>query len=223
MTATVVREEIRVRPKVQVPVWRCQYCASGHHGSCPGAVRQEKAGRQLLWLCKCPSTGHPGLHCLECKNDRPDELDPESWRCLDRWACEGRLETRRSNSRVYQQVLAAKRSAAVRRRAKRLLHQSIEVNLDEDAAIDRLHGLLDQIHRPDKKTRAPRQPRVKTRPCECCGEPTKGGRFLPGHDARLVSALVARIRSGDQSAYAEMEQRGWTKKIPAKLRKEGAK
>lgn len=27
--------------------------------------------------------------------------------------------------------------------------------------------------------------------CLCCGEPTKGGKFLPGHDARYISATAA--------------------------------
>ena len=36
------------------------------------------------------------------------------------------------------------------------------------------------------------------RPCLCsCGGMTKGGRFLPGHDARLCSELVAQIKKGD--------------------------
>jgi len=48
--------------------------------------------------------------------------------------------------------------------------------------------------------RASEQPREGRTPrlCMCsCGDTTKGGRFLPGHDARLRSGLVAQIRKGD--------------------------
>lgn len=48
--------------------------------------------------------------------------------------------------------------------------------------------------------------------CECgCGEYTRGGRFLPGHDAKLKSALLARARAGDTEAQAELERRGWAR------------
>ena len=33
---------------------------------------------------------------------------------------------------------------------------------------------------------ATKTPKPETK-CLCCGEPTKGGKFLPGHDARYVS------------------------------------
>jgi hypothetical protein len=43
----------------------------------------------------------------------------------------------------------------------------------------------------------PREGRTPRR-CLCsCGETTKGGAFLPGHDAKLRSELVAQIRKGD--------------------------
>lgn len=33
--------------------------------------------------------------------------------------------------------------------------------------------------------------RIRERPCACgCGEMTKGGEFKPGHDAKLLSAIV---------------------------------
>lgn len=42
--------------------------------------------------------------------------------------------------------------------------------------------------------------------CEHCGEPTKGGRFIPGHDAKLKGDL---IREGTPEATAERVIRGW--------------
>jgi len=42
--------------------------------------------------------------------------------------------------------------------------------------------------------------------CEHCGEPTKGGRFIPGHDAKLKGDL---IREATDEATAERVVRGW--------------
>jgi hypothetical protein len=48
--------------------------------------------------------------------------------------------------------------------------------------------------------------------CLCgCGVQTGGGRFLPGHDARLKSALLAAFRNGGLSADQEalVDELGW--------------
>jgi hypothetical protein len=40
--------------------------------------------------------------------------------------------------------------------------------------------------------------RGEPRPCECeCGALTKGGRFRPGHDAKLASRLLAAKRAAE--------------------------
>jgi hypothetical protein len=50
---------------------------------------------------------------------------------------------------------------------------------------------------PGRSTETPRRSRTPRR-CMCsCGGMTKGGRFLPGHDARLCSELIAQIKKGD--------------------------
>ena len=50
---------------------------------------------------------------------------------------------------------------------------------------------------PGTATETPRRSRTPRR-CMCsCGGMTKGGRFLPGHDAILRSELVAQIKKGD--------------------------
>ena len=49
----------------------------------------------------------------------------------------------------------------------------------------------------EKARTGPRRGRTPRR-CMCsCGGTTKGGRFLPGHDARLHSELMAQIKKGD--------------------------
>ena len=56
--------------------------------------------------------------------------------------------------------------------------------------------------------------------CECgCGERTGGGRFLPGHDARLKSALVTAALGGDRRSTTKLEALGWTKFLNAKREK----
>jgi hypothetical protein len=49
------------------------------------------------------------------------------------------------------------------------------------------------------------------RACACgCGEPTKGGEFRMGHDARHKSNLIKEVLAGgNEDALAEIERRGW--------------
>jgi hypothetical protein len=59
-------------------------------------------------------------------------------------------------------------------------------------------------------TAAPRRP---GRDCECaCGGTTRGGRFLPGHDAKLKGRLLRQAADGDQGARDELRRRGWEKR-----------
>ena len=61
----------------------------------------------------------------------------------------------------------------------------------------------------------------KASPCECgCGATTKGGRFLPGHDAKLKKALVDAALTGSKRATAKLEKLGWTKFLDAKREKQ---
>lgn len=50
--------------------------------------------------------------------------------------------------------------------------------------------------------------------CECgCGGNTRGGRFLPGHDAKLKSQLLAKAREGRTARSRQLAE--------ARLRKLG--
>ena len=56
--------------------------------------------------------------------------------------------------------------------------------------------------------------------CECgCGGATKGGRFLPGHDAKLKKALVEAAMNGSKRAETKLEKLGWKKFLDAKREK----
>ena len=57
----------------------------------------------------------------------------------------------------------------------------------------------------------------KTPQCECgCGANTKGGRFLPGHDAKLKKALLDSALGGSKRAANKLEKLGWKKFLDAK-------
>ena len=75
--------------------------------------------------------------------------------------------------------------------------------------------LPDSARRPAPKLRTPR---VTAGACRCCGEPTKGGQFLPGHDARYASQQVERFaaeRPADPAAWLAALQVG--PKLAAKI------
>lgn len=230
MTATTVAPASLTGKQTQPSrAWRCQFCATGHHGSCPGAVRQtRRVGEddklvEVLWLCLCTDGDHPGLHCLECKNDNPEEVNEETWACLDRYVCAGLLEKRREHNRLWQMIQASRSHGAVIRRAKRLGVESMlaGISAGDDDKIEQLRDQLDKLLQsrqgPKKKAKAG-PPRPRAGKCECCGDPTKGGRFLPGHDAKLASSLKERVQAGDVEAYEEMKSRNWLNKLPAKYR-----
>lgn len=55
--------------------------------------------------------------------------------------------------------------------------------------------------------------------CECgCGEITNGGRFRPGHDAKLKSRLIKEALAGGKRAVAKLEALGWTRFLETKRR-----
>ena len=216
-TTTAVRAASK--PK-SPPVWRCQFCARGHHRSCPRATRYN--GK--LWLCQCQAGQglHHGHYCLDCKHDRPDEL--HNWACLDEHACSVRRQQRNEANPIWRMIQRSRSHGALERKAKRFKLESLLAEVDplSDESIERVHGLIDTIANLDRtKPRKPRKsgpPKPRVGSCECCGEQTKGGRFLPGHDARLAARLVQRVAQGELAAYEELERRNWLKKIPNGLR-----
>lgn len=51
-----------------------------------------------------------------------------------------------------------------------------------------------------------------TTTCLCgCNKETRGGTFLPGHDAKYKSTLVKRALDDDAEALRLLEERGWLK------------
>lgn len=62
-----------------------------------------------------------------------------------------------------------------------------------------------------KPERRPTEGRPTEGRCEHCGEPTKGGRFVAGHDAKLKGDLIRAGKEGDVEAVAEAMFRNWYK------------
>lgn len=66
-----------------------------------------------------------------------------------------------------------------------------------------------KVKKSGGKPRVARKPKEPAK-CECgCGKLTKGGHFLPGHDARLKSRLKKSAADGNEAAKAELRKRRW--------------
>jgi hypothetical protein len=129
---------------------------------------------------------------------RPDEVNPETWSCLDKSGCEGRIAARLTQAPLWNMLQQCKVSSTNTRRSRRLVAAALKEAIGPE---------VDEFDRPI--VRPPRQPRPSAGVCECCGSPTKGGKFLPGHDARMKSRLRTAAKAGDGTAQAELNKRGW--------------
>lgn len=222
-TTTVAREAAATtngKKKKSKPVWRCQYCAQGHHRSCPRATRYNGE----LWLCQCNAGAdqHHGHYCLACKHTEPGDL--QDWSCIDVNACIARRQQRNDRNPIWRMIQAARVHGALERKAKQLGQEALlaGINPYDEEAIERMAEITDTLNHlvrdaSPKKPRKASTPKPSVGKCECCGDPTKGGRFLPGHDARLGSRLVQQVAEGSLAAYNELAERNWLKKIPKSL------
>lgn len=179
---------------VQAGLDTCGHCKSGHHLSCKGAVRVllgKKTPHGVL-RCYC-QVCEPVLRCLDCGNQFSAEVIPQLWRCIDPVSCRGRIELRLRQSRLWRMIQECKTDSALVRRNDREDRLRIRVQVGDEPA--------DRAISPGS--------RPSSGVCECCGAPTKGGKFAPGHDARLKSKLRKKSKAGDKTAYKELVERGW--------------
>lgn len=174
---------------------RCGHCRSGHCKSCRGAIRVPKtrSAPSGLVVCYCPNC-EPQLRCLECGNQFADDVNPKKWSCLDSHACRGRVQLRQQQSVLWRMIQEAKSAGARMRREDRERREAVRQGVGEE---------------PEDRV-AVRRTRPTSGNCECCGLPTKGGNFAPGHDARHKSRLKNRVKQhDDKEAYRELVERGW--------------
>jgi hypothetical protein len=123
-------------------------------------------------LCGCEKGGCElgRRRCSECGNRVTEEISDETWKCLDGDACHDTIEAKRAANPLYAELREAYRSSEM-------------AKIENNKA------------KAEKAAKAPKEPTF----CLCCGEPTKGGLFLPGHDARHVSTLVEAVTSKNQT------------------------
>lgn len=159
-----------------------------HSSLAPDAWHQRCKGghvdtRGSVTLCECPChAGKPS--CIRC-GAGDSELD-DSRSCIDVEGCVERYRDQIANNprtekyRRIQETASAERAAAASE-AKRAIAAG---------------------ERPPRRGSEPK-------PCAHCGEMTKGGTFVMGHDAKLKGILMRAGEDGDVASIVELKMRGW--------------
>lgn len=197
-----VRIPVQLRASLSQPTYlkkACGYCSVPNrtgdaHKYCKRAIR---SGDGHIMLCPCVDPAHDGpaadsIFCTECDNTNLDELDEKLFLCWDKEDCEARISKRMESNPTHQ-----------------LIHQAY---LDAD----RTKAATNQV-----RARAKNPGRPSSGKCLCCGETTGGGKFLPGHDARLVSQTAARVAAGADPlvTLAEFRELGVSDALIGKLQR----
>lgn len=157
---------------------KCGFCSNRQScEQCPGAVRgMDRGPAGKVWVCSCQCGGGETLRCLECKSNTPGEVNPVTWSCFDKNACESRRKARLAANPAYQIMDQIEEKTKMVRAAKTA----------------------------EKPARAPSAP--KSGVCLVTGEPTKGGLFKPGMDARYVSERVAEVLAKEVGVVAQRKR-----------------
>lgn len=140
-------------------------------------------GNGALVVCECECHGFRPLLCLDCG-----------------YADHTRGEQVDLTTRTCYDAEACRDRVATRRATSPVLRMIADT-------IERA------LNAPPPPAARPSRPRPRSAGfCEHCGEPTRGGRFKAGHDAKLKGELMRAVQSGDAAARAEQSIRGWTGK-----------
>lgn len=192
----VHRIPIHVKNGIKHPAYMklvCGYCAVNNHESCKRGIR---SGQGNIMLCPCGIPYHKDraeneIQCTECHTTDRDELDERLWLCADTTTC-------------VQRIIA-------------VLKQNPNMQLMHEAYIT--SGERVQQERAARPVRSRNPSRPSDGKCLCCGEPTRGGLFLPGHDARLCAMKAEEVRQGADpiQVLAEFKTLGVSDALYAKL------
>lgn len=156
---------------------KCGFCGTGSCEQCPGATRGMQRPVAKIWPCSCTvCKGGEKLRCLDCKNATPGEVNPDSWACYDRDACTASRTARMKANPAYQIIDEIEEHKMARVAAKTA----------------------------EKAPRAAAAPKTGT--CLVTGEPTKGGLFKPGMDARYVSQRVQEVMDREVGVVAQRKR-----------------
>lgn len=186
-------DTIQVRTSARMP--KCGFCAwpsqgSVHapdarlhkHGeggsSCPVGILN---GDGSVLKCDCECSRNL-VRCLDCGQvERPDPLEGDVNPAT--WRCFDPDDCR----------------------------AKIEKRLAESPIIQMIRAVragAEERVREERATRPAREGRPTSGRCLHCGEPTKGGMFLPGHDATFLSAAIKTITAGDTTLVEVLN--AWT-------------
>jgi hypothetical protein len=168
---------------------KCGFCQTNAHERCAVGVKnalpREQYPNGSIYLCLCEEgeCTTGRRRCTHCNNRVTDEVNPETWECFDRDACRSLVEVRREAHPLTQKLREAKENAAMAK-------------------------IQDNKDKAEKKAAEPKEPTF----CLVTGEPTKGGLFKPGMDARYVSIRVAEVAEANFTKKAEDAARAQMKK-----------
>lgn len=199
MSETTISKPARRAP------WQCGFCGSGNHERCTGAA--VSGGKIMRCACKV----HPLVQrCLECGNTRGEELT--DWACTNPTDCADAIAARSASNPLRKELETVKALGGEARR--RALDERLQREIRRAVAVcgidDQLGDDVARNRPPTPRARTSRASRPRTGQCVCgCAGQTKGGKFQPGHDAKLKSALKKAIVEGDATAYERMVELGW--------------
>lgn len=172
----------------------CGFCFVGTESSHEHCRRAVRNGDGSIFYCQCDHATHGPVQtrCTECYNTVQAELDQKLWLCLDADECVVRVENRLKADPTYQMITEIREKSDLR--------------------------LVAEGKR--KPRREKREPKPKVGACLCCGDATAGGKFLPGHDARLVSIWAGKVEGSEvtrEDAIAKFVELGTSDALIAKL------
>lgn len=196
--------------------WKCGFCSGGSCQRCIGGIVNQ--GAVLVCSCKEHATM---VRCVQCGNTQSEEL--VGWSCADPEACSSSLAARSAANPLRKELETVRmmggeaRRREMDRRTQAAIRAAVaESGIDEQLGLDVAADLDPDRPRKPRKPNGNGIPRATSGVCVCgCEGKTKGGRFLPGHDMKLKSALKKDIKAGNEEARAKMIEMGWEKFIPA--------
>jgi len=150
----------------------CGFCTTGHHQYCPRAVRNGDLAPAKISTCDCKKPGC-GDQVLRCLECKSEAQEDID---PDNWRC---LDQNACRARIDARLDASPVIQKIRRAQKMARIENEKVAKTATA----------------KKT-------AKVGKCLVTGKPTKGGKFLPGMDARYVSLRVAETLDGSTTEAA---------------------
>lgn len=164
---------------------RCGWCNDNNHDSC--AVGTKHRGKHSKFkngiVWICSCDCNIGRRkCAHCNNRVTEEIDPDTWECRDVEACRALVNEKRAKDPFLNQLREIKES----------------VNMAK----------VEENKQKAEKVQAEKAPTF----CLVTGEPTKGGLFKPGMDARYVSLRVKEVEEAGFTAKATDAARSKMKK-----------